>query len=35
VKTDGEDGYATGDALQLVLPEERIHRFRADGRSIR
>ena len=35
VKTDGEDGYATGDTLRLVLPEERLHRFRADGRAIR
>ena len=35
VKTDGEDGYATGDTLRLVLPEERLHRFRPDGRAIR
>ena len=35
VKTDGEDGYATGDVLRLVLPQERVHRFRADGRAIR
>ncbi|WP_299862137.1 sn-glycerol-3-phosphate ABC transporter ATP-binding protein UgpC [uncultured Hoeflea sp.] len=35
VKTDGEDSHAAGDTLELVLPEDRVHRFAPDGRALR
>ncbi|GGX43046.1 sugar ABC transporter ATP-binding protein [Tateyamaria omphalii] len=35
VKTDGEDTLASGDTIHLVLMEDRIHRFDADGKARR
>ena len=35
VKTDGESSYAAGDAIQLGLPAERIHRFDVNGQALR
>ena len=35
IKTDGEDGYVSGETLHLALPGERIHRFDSAGKALR